>query len=184
MRSRWRLLALRLLAFHLRHGPEHPGRWRLLNWAVHWAPHLRGAGSRTVRGREGFRLVVDGRSQTGRMVYVTGSYEPATSALIRRVLRAGDVMVDVGANIGYFSMLAAKCVTPSGHVLAFEPVESVRNELRTNLRINGITTVDVRDEALGARNESLQLFLGPDTDTGLTSLREMPGSSQVSAKVV
>lgn len=49
------------------------------------------------------------------------SYEPVETDLVRRHLAAGDVFFDIGANIGWFSLLASTIVGPSGHVHAFEP---------------------------------------------------------------
>jgi len=51
----------------------------------------------------------------------TGVYEPAETAFVKKVLRPGQVFVDVGAHIGYYSTLAAMLVGPEGKVFAFEP---------------------------------------------------------------
>ncbi|MEO0586585.1 MAG: FkbM family methyltransferase [Planctomycetota bacterium] len=67
-----------------------------------------------------------------------GLYELATERLIRRVLRPGDRFVDGGANVGYFTLLAAKCVGPSGRVDAFEPQPSNRARLEAHLADNGV----------------------------------------------
>ena len=50
-----------------------------------------------------------------------GRYEPHVAAALRRTLGPGDAMLDVGANIGYFTLLAAGLVGPAGHVTAMEP---------------------------------------------------------------
>ena len=70
---------------------------------------------------------------------------------MRRYLRAGDAVLDVGANIGVYSLLAASCVGPSGRVLAFEPGPEAHRRLTENLRINQLETVQVHACALGDR---------------------------------
>ena len=71
---------------------------------------------------EGFRMHVDpGDYAVGHTIARTGSYEPEVSAALREVLGPGGTFVDVGANIGWFSMLGASLVGPSGRVIAVEP---------------------------------------------------------------
>src|SRR5688572_4106742 len=67
-----------------------------------------------------------------------GLYELDTARLIRRLLRGGDHVVDCGANIGYFTMLAATRVGPGGKVDAFEPQADNFERLRENLRRNDL----------------------------------------------
>jgi ribosomal protein L11 methylase PrmA len=105
----WRLLALRALGSYLRHAPAHRGRWRLIAPAVALAPALKATRrSAVIRVREGFRFRVDGTSQTGRILYATGEYEAPTTRVIKRLLKPGDTVIDVGANIGYFSVVGAR----------------------------------------------------------------------------
>jgi FkbM family methyltransferase len=65
-------------------------------------------------------------------------------------LREGDHVIDIGANIGAFTVLAASRVGPSGRVYAFEPDPQVCERLRQNLRINGLKNVTVHAAAVGA----------------------------------
>ncbi len=92
-----------------------------------------------------------------------GIWEPYETSLVLSLLRAGDVFVDVGANVGYFSVLAASVVGPQGAVFAFEPDADNCRLLRANAELNGlgncITAVEV---ALSdAAGEGL-LFLAVD----------------------
>ncbi len=78
---------------------------------------------------------------------------PETVALTAtaRLLGPGQTFVDCGANIGVFTLLAARCVGPSGRVVAFEPAVAARQLLRANLARHGAShQVDCRAEALGA----------------------------------
>ncbi len=176
----WRLPALRVVGTYLRHAPDHPGRWRLIDPAVRLAPALRTVTSAMViRVREGFDMQIDGSSQTGRMLYATGEYESETSLLIQRLLKPGETMIDVGANIGYFSILGARAVGASGRVFAFEPMPRVRERLERNIALNQLTNVSVRSEALSDGSGPSAFYAGPTDDTGLASLRPLAGSQQV-----
>lgn len=179
----WRRLLLRGVGAYLRHAPDHPGRWRLIEPAVRLAPALKGVRHPfVIRVRDGFRMQIDGSSQTGRMLYATGEYESETSRLIQRLLQPGDTMIDVGANIGYFTLLASRAVGPTGRVVAFEPMEPVRERLLRNIALNGLTNVTVRDEALADASGESVFYAGPANDTGLASLRPLSDSAEVKVR--
>src|SRR5262249_39728633 len=61
-----------------------------------------------------------GDSELCRLIYCR-HFEATERAFLNRFLRPGDVFVDVGANIGLFTLIAAACVLPAGRVVAFEP---------------------------------------------------------------
>jgi len=84
----------------------------------------------------------------GRPIVYFGVYEYAISSLLRAFLRPGDTFVDVGANIGYYSVLAGSLVGSSGRVLAFEPSPHIRSRLQRNVALNRLAQVEVRAEAV------------------------------------
>jgi len=69
------------------------------------------------------------------------SFEPDVANLFVRVLGEGDVAVDIGANIGFLTVLAAILVGPTGHVVAFEPGPENLERLRANLAHNDCKNV-------------------------------------------
>lgn len=81
-----------------------------------------------------YRMLLDMRA--GHRRYALGTYEPEIAALIQSTLREGETALDIGANIGYFTLLMARKVGPAGRVIAFEPVPSVYAVLCENLRLN------------------------------------------------
>jgi FkbM family methyltransferase len=70
---------------------------------------------------DGFFLHVMPDDYIGASIIASRTYEPHVTALIRRELRQGDTFLDVGGNIGYFSMLASSIVGAAGKVITFEP---------------------------------------------------------------
>lgn len=79
-------------------------------------------------------------------------------------LRRGDVFVDVGANIGVLTLLAARKVGTEGKVIALEPHPKTFVALQKNLRINRASTVDVVNCAVGAEAGIVRLSDRPDDD--------------------
>ena len=93
---------------------------------------------------DGFKMVIEaGRYLNSNATHLLFKkvHEPITSELFRLLLKEGDKVIDVGANIGYFTMLAASLVGPSGHVYAFEPGDVAFNDLRNNVYINSFSNV-------------------------------------------
>ncbi|MEW6675515.1 MAG: FkbM family methyltransferase [Nitrospirota bacterium] len=87
-----------------------------------------------------------------------------TSSLERliSVVQPGDVIWDIGASIGLYTILMAKTVGEKGHVIAFEPGSQSFDRLQDNLRLNGLSNVRSFRKALGERNEKVKFYAGED----------------------
>lgn len=88
----------------------------------------------------GSRFSLDRSDYIQRHIYA-GSFERMESAVVRRLLRPGMTFVDVGANIGYYTALAAQLVGPTGCVFAFEPSDYAFPRLTRMIDTNGLTGV-------------------------------------------
>jgi FkbM family methyltransferase len=109
------------------------------------------AGTLTVKTLHGFiiSLPSDDLSITPH-VAASGTYEPTELDFIRRALRGGDLMVDVGCNVGMHTLTAAGVVGPFGRVVAFDPNPIVLHHLRDSLAINWLhDRVQVEQVAIG-----------------------------------
>jgi FkbM family methyltransferase len=93
-------------------------------------------------------------------------YEPEVSALMIQVLSQGDIVVDVGANCGFFTVLAGTLVGPNGHVVAIEPAPANIAKLRKNLESNKLANVSVIDGVAAAQSGSMNLHVNSDTGAG------------------
>lgn len=128
------------------------------------------------------RLLLDITEFTTSSLYFGNvPYEPKTTAYIRRYLRPGSVFVDIGANHGYFTVLAAALVGEGGRVFAFEPNPPVFEQLDEHVRLNGFHRHVVRiQQALSdTTNEAAPFFVSQcSSNSGLSSL--VPGASAVS----
>lgn len=70
-----------------------------------------------------------------------GLYEPQVARLIATSLQPGDIFFDIGANAGYFTLIAARAVEETGHVTAFEPVPHNARTIRTQIELNGLQSI-------------------------------------------
>ena len=82
-----------------------------------------------------------------RHAFWLGGYEPQMQRLIAAELKRGGTFYDIGANVGFYSMLASVLIDP-GKVFAFEPLPVNLSYLRKHLDLNGIDIVDVKEVAI------------------------------------
>jgi FkbM family methyltransferase len=111
-----------------------------------------GEPARWVRGKlHGYEMLLDLSRWSSRQTFFLGRfYDLPTQLATQMVLRAGDTFVDVGANEGMISLLAAHVVGPTGKVIAFEPNPVPRAALRAAIERNGIVNLQLRPLGLGA----------------------------------
>jgi len=88
-------------------------------------------------------------------------YEKGETELFKRVVREGMTVVDLGANIGYYTLLAAKLVGDKGRVFAFEPTPNNFDLLVKNIEVNGYKNIVAQQKAVSNRNGTTKLFLYP-----------------------
>jgi len=107
----------------------------------------------------GYRFRCDLRDTISREVCFTGCYEPQETLLIRSILRPGMTFVDVGANWGYFTLLAASFVGSSGRVLSLEPDPRIFSILQENVARAGLEQVTLMQTA-AAHEPGIQSLAG------------------------
>jgi FkbM family methyltransferase len=110
--------------------------------------------------------------------YWAGQHEVEVQRAIVELLRPGDTFWDVGAHIGFFSLIASRVVLPSGHVHAFEPYGPSRARLQTNLDLNNAGNVSVHPQAIAAEPGLARLYAARETPMW-TLVREMGEDSSI-----
>lgn len=100
-----------------------------------------------------------------------GTFETSELEFAQRYLQPGMTVLDIGANSGLYTLLAARCVGSEGRVIAFEPSPRERSRLRTHIWLNRCTNVQIVPYALGSRTSQADLFVVQGAQTGCNSLR-------------
>jgi FkbM family methyltransferase len=113
-----------------------------------------------LRGRHvsGYSITCDVRDPVQRSLFYRGTYEPRTSALITATLSPGDTFLDVGANVGHYTFLAARIVGPNGAVHAVEASPSAAAALHRDVERNGLGSI-VTVHAVAAGESSGRMTL-------------------------
>lgn len=109
-------------------------------------------------------------SDLGRCTWVAGCFEPNELTVLARVVRTGDTVVDVGANIGLYTLAAARLVGTEGTVLAIEPSAREHSALLQNLALNSLGRVRVDDRAVGSEAGRRVLHLADAQHAGQNTL--------------
>jgi FkbM family methyltransferase len=129
---------------------------------------------KTYRIIHGLKMEIDGFDWIQSEIVRDGYTEPLTCALMGNILQDGDTYVDVGAQLGFHSLVARHFVGASGMVIAVEPQPYNCHKLLTNWKLNGFENLSLYVGAVGAHDGSIALHLQSATDTSRLSLSLPP----------
>lgn len=157
------------------------GRWYVRNargtvgkaaLSEHWLnPHLRDEPRRRVSATAaGDRFALDTQDLIQRYLYLFGVWEPRMTQWMQRRLGPGDSFVDVGANIGYYSILASRLVGPTGHVVAVEASAAFQDRIGQNARLNDCTNIRQVHAAASDKQQTLTFILASSANMGANSI--------------
>ena len=107
-------------------------------------------------------------------LYVGSDFEPAATSVVRRMIRPGDTVLDVGANFGWYTTLFQRLVGDAGKVYAFEPVPAVFARLMENLALNGMRErVEAVRTAIGEGRGEVAVHVFDDLPAAHSSLSSL-----------
>lgn len=151
-------LSTRLARAYVRYAPLALGKrwlWNRASW--HWHP-MQG------RSVQGLTFAGVTSSTPDLHLWWFGVWEPDHTEWVTRSLAPGDVFVDVGAQIGYFSLVASQAVGPTGRVVAVEANPATFEQLRTNIALNavdGATNIRALNMAASAEHAMVEVYAHP-----------------------
>jgi FkbM family methyltransferase len=135
---------------------------------------------KSVRTQDG-TLILNPRDPVISGALMLGVYEPYQTDIFRKHVKEGDVVLDIGANIGLYTLIAGKAVGEKGKVFSFEPEQENLSFLEKNIQLNDLRNATAVRCAITDRNGEASLFLA-DANKGNHSVISLEGSS--SAQIV
>ncbi|WP_327368697.1 FkbM family methyltransferase [Streptomyces sp. NBC_01217] len=126
----------------------------------------------------GPKFAVDTQDLIQRYIYMFGVWEPNMSRWLRRRLRHGDTFVDVGANVGYYSVLASQLVGDRGRVVAIEASPEFHRRLLQQARLNDCRNIRAVNLAVDDRRTMLTFILASSANMGANSIVPYEGPAE------
>jgi FkbM family methyltransferase len=152
-----------------RHYPLNRPRWRLLQML----PDLGAArGEFSIKRGLRLRAYPGGGDYICKQAYWFGDFDPWVDKTLIRLSRPGDIVIDIGANIGTTTLCLARAVGPTGRVIAFEPFPSNFEMLRSNIEANGLQQVEAWPVAL-SDHTGIGRMIGADGQAGQAQMEEV-----------
>ncbi|WP_329066372.1 FkbM family methyltransferase [Streptomyces sp. NBC_01429] len=138
---------------------------------------------RVTRSRFDARFAVDTEDLIQRYLYMFGVWEPHMTRWLQGRLRPGDTFVDVGANIGYYSVLAAGLVGAEGRVVAIEASPAFHQRLLQHTQLNGCDNVRAVNGAVSDSRKTLTFVLASSANMGANSIVPYDGPAESSFEI-
>ncbi len=120
----------------------------------------------TTRIGSNFKMRLNVSQKTQRLIWLLKPYEVSITRFIENNLKTGEAFFDIGANVGYYSLLSSVIVGESGGVYAFEPEFSNFKSLKTNIELNGFKNINLVNAAVGDTDGETTLHLNPLNEGG------------------
>jgi FkbM family methyltransferase len=115
-----------------------------------------------------------------RYVFVEGEYEGSNLKFLRSVCKPGSTFIDIGANIGWFTLAAAQNAGPTGAVYAFEPAPAIFRRLSQNVALNqnaSCGSITLINKAVADCEGEVPFYESTDGNSGLSSMRDIGSPS-------
>ena len=116
-------------------------------------------------------------------IYFLGYFDPMGIRFIKNQLYEGEVFIDIGANVGAYSLVASRLVGRSGKVIAFEPVGTIFQRLTENISLNRLTNIIAEKRAVLDNNGMIDIYLSDRQNMGMSSIFHFNSESGKSEKV-
>lgn len=131
----------------------------------------------------GIFCYVNAEDHIQKIILWTGEYEKEVYDFAKKVLTNEDIVLDIGANIGYHSIHFASLV-PNGKVYCFEPNALLNPLIEKNFKLNGFTNFEIENKAVSNKNEVSSFFISNSSNTGLSILTNEISQSNIEVKTI
>ena len=157
----------RSLRGYIRYSPLRIGKqlaWKLYEQRFSWRTQRRIAATPF-----GFKVHVQLPDHIQKVIWLTGRWEAVLTEFVRKVLGPGDTLVDVGANIGYYSLLGAQIVGQQGRVYAIEASPTIYKLLQANVALNQADNIEPSNALVTDYDGEKDFWLSWDFNLGQSS---------------
>jgi FkbM family methyltransferase len=149
-----------------------------LRFGAHWWVKYRGRAIRTGLGA-GLKLTTNKASAD----YTEGTNEYPVQLVLAKHLKPGDIFYDIGANVGFFTIIGARLVGPSGHVYAFEPIPETAARVQHNTKLNNFQNITVFTKAVSSSTGEGELLVTRHPGGAKLSTICTPLNSEISGTI-
>jgi FkbM family methyltransferase len=123
---------------------------------------LKPKGNSALIEAQGYKIYLNPQDMGfSRMILMYGYYEKFTTDIFRKLVKRGDVFLDIGANLGHYSLIAAGLVGDTGSVYAFEPASDIYELLGKSVSANGFNNIVTVPKAVSNKVGTARLVLDP-----------------------
>lgn len=162
---------------YVRYSPTNKGKGFLVHKILIPIIPKRGNFEASILGKTKIKLGYAGA--LGRWMMIDGAFEKEEIKFIIKKLSKGDIAYDIGANVGYFSVVMSTIVGISGKVFSFEPMPNNLKKLKSNIALNNANNITIKEVALSNTTGTLQMY-SPVDDLAFASIYD--SDSTVSEK--
>ncbi|MCF3177249.1 FkbM family methyltransferase [Streptomyces sioyaensis] len=134
---------------------------------------------RVVPTRFDAAMAVDTQDLIQRFVYVFGVWEPHMTRWLQRRLRPGDTYIDVGANVGYYSLLASRLVGEAGRVVAIEASPTLHRRIVQHAELNHCDNIRVVHAAVSDERKTVSFILASSHNMGAAGIVPYDGRAEL-----
>lgn len=132
---------------------------------------------------KGLLINVSPRDHIQQQLFWYGHYEREAFLLAEKLIREDAIVLDIGANIGYFSLIAARKAS-KGKVIAFEPIGSLQEEISQNILLNKLGNIQVEPYAIGNKTATTTFFIADESNIGMSGLAPQENFSGITEQVL
>ncbi len=116
-------------------------------------------------------------------IYFLGHFDPTGIRFVKNQLYEGEIFIDIGANVGAYSLVASRLVGKSGKVIAFEPGSKSFLRLLKNISLNGLTNIIPERMAVIDKSTQTDLFISGSQNLGMSSIYHHDSETGITEKV-
>ena len=147
--------------------PDFPTKRRWLEMAFRRELRMNGLLEMPLPGTDGLLFTIPPGSVIGHEVLLYGLYEKDVARCFAGLISPGDLVLDIGANLGQYTLLASHRVGPKGRVISVEPIPHIFAKLNVHLLLNACANVTPIQAALGLENGNLLMKVIADENDGM-----------------